>query len=84
MRQVSLFYSSKLCMTSDLKKFEQTRKTNIANTIGSGLRLGVEELSRTVSGTKKPSKRGESLAKNQITPEMDKYESRKIEKNKKK
>jgi hypothetical protein len=41
-------------MTTDLKKFEQTRKTNIANTIGSGLWLGVEELSRTVSGTKKP------------------------------
>jgi hypothetical protein len=40
-------------MTTDLKKFEQTRKTNIANTIGSGLRLGVEELSRAVSGAKK-------------------------------
>ena len=44
-------------MTTDLKKFEQARKTNIATTISSGLRLGVEELSRTVSGTKKPSKR---------------------------
>jgi hypothetical protein len=40
-------------MTTDLKKFEQARKTNIANTIGSGLWLGVEELSRAVSGTKK-------------------------------
>jgi len=42
-------------MTTDLKKFEEKRKTNIANTIGSSLWLGVEELSRTVSGTKKPS-----------------------------
>jgi hypothetical protein len=42
-------------MTTDLKKFEEKRKTSIANTIGSGLWLGVEELSRTVSGTKKPS-----------------------------
>ena len=71
-------------MTTDLKKFEQARKTNIATTISSGLRLGVEELSRTVSGTKKPSKRWESLAKNQITPELDKYENNRIGKNKKK
>lgn len=71
-------------MTTDLKKFEQARKTNIATTIGSGLRLGVEELSRTVSGTKKPSKKWESLAKNQITPELDKYENNRIGKNKKK
>jgi len=41
-------------MTTDLKKFEEKRKTNIANTIGSGLWLGVEELSRAVSGTGKP------------------------------
>ena len=31
-------------MTTDLKKFEQRRKTNIADTIGGGLWLGVEEL----------------------------------------
>lgn len=68
-------------MATDLKKFEQARKTNIANTIGSGLRLGVEELSRTVkvSGAK-PKK----FPKNQITPEMDKYENRLIEKRKNK
>ena len=70
-------------MTTDLKKFEQTRKTNIANTIGSGLWLGVEELSRTVSGTKKPSEKGESLAKNQISRELDTYETGRIEKHKK-
>ncbi|MFA7298540.1 MAG: hypothetical protein WC010_02735 [Candidatus Absconditabacterales bacterium] len=70
-------------MTTDLKKFEEKRKTNIANTIGSSLWLGVEELSRTVSGTKKPSAKGESLAKNQISAELDKYENHRIEKNKK-
>ena len=70
-------------MVSDLKKFEQTRKTSIANTIGSGLWLGVEELSRAVSGTKKPSAKWESLAKNQISRELDKYENTRIEKNKK-
>ncbi|MEI7918749.1 MAG: hypothetical protein WCH65_00610 [bacterium] len=42
-----------MLMTTDLKKFEEKRKTSIANTIGSGLWLGVEELSRTVSGAKK-------------------------------
>lgn len=70
-------------MITDLKKFEEKRKTNIANTIWSGLRLGVEELSRTVSGTKKPSAKGESLAKNQISSELDKYETAKIERHKK-
>ena len=70
-------------MTTDLKKFEQTRKTNIANTIGSGLRLGVEELSRTVSGTNKSAAKWESLAKNQISIELDKYETAKIERHKK-
>ena len=70
-------------MTTDLKKFEQTRNTNLANTRGSGLRLGVEELSRTVSGTKKPSTKGENLAKNQISPELDKYETNKIDRHKK-
>lgn len=43
-------------MTTDLQKFEQNRKINIANTIGSGRglrQLGVEELGRTVSGAKK-------------------------------
>jgi len=70
-------------MTTDLKKFEQTRKTNIANTIGSGLWLGVEELSRTVSGTKKPSIKGEGLAKNQISRQLDTYENAKIDKHKK-
>lgn len=70
-------------MTTDLKKFEQTRKTNIANTIGSGLWLWVEELSRTVSGTKKPSTKGESLAKNQISRELDTYETARINKHKK-
>lgn len=70
-------------MITDLKKFEEKRKTSIANTIGSGLWLGVEELSRTVSGTKKPSAKGESLAKNQISSELDKYETAKIERHKK-
>ncbi len=70
-------------MITDLKKFEEKRKTNIANTIGSGLWLGVEELSRTVSGTKKPSTKWESLAKNQISSELDKYETAKIERHKK-
>ncbi len=65
-------------MTTDLKKFEEKRKTNIATTIWSGLRLGVEELSRAVNGTKKPNTKWQYLAKNQISPELDKYESRKI------
>jgi|GEM_PF-1175263 len=70
-------------MTTDLKKFEQTRKTNIANTIGSGLRMGVEELGRAVSGSKKTNASSKSLAKNQISPELDKYETRRIERHKK-
>jgi len=70
-------------MATDLKKFEQTRKTNIANTIGSGLRLGVEELSRTVNGSKKPANTSKNLAKNQISPELDKYETSRIERHKK-
>jgi hypothetical protein len=70
-------------MTTDLKKFEQARKTNIANTIGSGLWLWVEELSRTVSGTKKPGIKWESLARNQISRELDTYENAKIDKHKK-
>jgi len=71
-------------MTTDLKKFEQTRKINIANTIGSGLRLGVEELWRAVSGGKKPANIGKNMAKNQISPEFDRYETNKIERNKNK
>ena len=70
-------------MTSDLKKFEQARKTNIANTIGSGLWLGVEELSRAVSGTQNASAKWDKLAKNQISSELDKYENAKIDKHKK-
>jgi hypothetical protein len=69
-------------MTTDLKKFEQTRKTNIANTIGSGLRMGVEELWRAVSGSKKSNTKWQGLAKNQISQELDKYETTKIEKHK--
>jgi hypothetical protein len=45
--------------------------------------LGVEELSRTVSGTKKPSVKWEALAKNQISRELDTYENTRIEKHKK-
>jgi hypothetical protein len=70
-------------MTTDLKKFEQARKTNIANTIGSGLWLGVEELSRTVSGSRKTTNNGKNIAKNQISPELDKYETNKIGRHKK-
>ena len=71
-------------MTTDLKKFEEKRKTSIANTIGNGLWLWVEELSRTVSGTKKPSTNwGESLARNQISRELDTYETSRINKHKK-
>ena len=40
-------------MTTDLKHFEQTRKTTIATTIKSGLWLGVEELGRAVAGSQK-------------------------------
>lgn len=69
-------------MTTDLKKFEQTRKTNIADTIGSGLWLWVEELGRAVSGAKKTT-RWSSVAKNQISPELDKYENIRIGKHKK-
>lgn len=70
-------------MITDLKKFEEKRKINIANTIGSSLWLWVEELSRAVSGTKKPSAKWESLAKNQISRELDTYETAKIERHKK-
>ncbi|MCX6823590.1 MAG: hypothetical protein NT085_00475 [candidate division SR1 bacterium] len=70
-------------MVTDLKKFEQTRKTNIANTIGSGLWLGVEELSRTVSGAKNSGKKGDITGKNQISSELDKYENARIDKHKK-
>ena len=71
-------------MTTDLKKFEEKRKTSLANTIGSTLWMGVEDLSRTVSGTKKPSQKWEKIAKNQISTELDKYETAKIEKHKNK
>lgn len=70
-------------MTTDLKKFEQTRKTNIADTIGGGLWLGVEELWRAVSGAKKTSATWTKTAKNQISIELDKYETSRIEKHKK-
>lgn len=70
-------------MITDLKKFEEKRKTNLANTIGSGLWLGVEELSRTVSGTKRPVTKWEKLAKNQISRQLDAYETNKINKHKK-
>lgn len=70
-------------MISDLKKFEQTRKTNIANTIWSSLWLGVEELSRAVSGNKKSNPKWQTLAKNQISPALDKYETARIERHKK-
>ncbi len=71
-------------MTTDLKKFEQGRKIHIANTIGNSLWMGVEELWRTVSGAKKSSSTSKTLAKNQITPELDKYETARIEKHKNK
>jgi len=70
-------------MNTDLKKFEEKRKTSIANTIGSGLWLGVEELSRTVSGAKKNTSKWEKLAKNQISRELDAYENMKIGRHKK-
>jgi len=70
-------------MITDLQKFEEKRKTNIANTIGSGLWLGVEELSRAVSGTAKPGTKWETLAKNQISRALDTYETGKIDKHKK-
>lgn len=70
-------------MTTDLKKFEEKRKTNLANTIGSTLWLGVEDLSRAVSGAKKSNKKWENLAKNQISRELDTYETTKIERHKK-
>lgn len=41
-------------MTTDLQKFEEKRKTNIANTIGNTFWMGMEDLSRTISGTQKP------------------------------
>ncbi len=72
-------------MTTDLKKFEQARKINIANTMetGRGLRqLGMEELWRAVSGSTKPASK--TIAKNQISPELDKYETSRIEKHKNK
>jgi len=69
-------------MSTDLKKFEQTRKTNIANTIGNSLWMGVEELWRTVSGTKNTKWSGKSGAKNQISRQLDKYETAIIEKRK--
>ncbi len=70
-------------MTDDLKKFEQTRKTNLADTIGNTFRMGMEDLSRTISGTPKSAAKGQKLAKNQISPELDRYENGKIEKHKK-
>ena len=78
-----VFYFSETSMTTDLKKFEQARKTNIADTIGSWLRLGVEELGRVVSGSKKHESSTHTWPKNQITPELDKYENAKIGKHKK-
>ncbi len=72
-------------MTTDLKKFEQTRKTNIANTIetGRGLRqLGIDELWRAVSWAKKPAGGEKMSSKNQIPSQLDKYENSIIEKRK--
>jgi hypothetical protein len=45
--------------------------------------LGVEELSRAVSGTTKPGTKWETLAKNQISRTLDTYETSKIDKHKK-
>ena len=70
-------------MITDLKKFEEKRKTNLADTIGNTFWMGMEDLSRTISGTKKPSAKGESLAKNQISTELDAYENGRIGKHKK-
>ncbi len=70
-------------MTTDLKKFEEKRKTNLADTIGNTLWLGVEDLSRAVSGAKKSGKKWETLAKNQISQELDRYETGRIERHKK-
>jgi hypothetical protein len=72
-------------METDLKKFEQWRKNTIANTMetGRGLwQLGMEELWRAVSGSKKPVSK--SVAKNQISAELDKYETSRIDKHKNK
>jgi len=68
-------------MTTDLKKFEQTRKTSIANTIGSSLRVWVEELWRAVGWAKYPTWT-KKIAKNQISRQLDKYENTSIEKHK--
>jgi len=70
-------------MTTDLKKFEEKRKTSIANTIGNTFWLGIEDLSRTISGTKKSTKKSGNLAKNQIARELDLYEDARIRKHKK-
>jgi hypothetical protein len=37
-----------------------------------------------VSGAKKPANAGKNMAKNQISPDLDKYETNKIERNKNK
>ncbi len=65
-------------MTTDLKKFEEKRKTNLANTIGSTFWLGMEELSKTISWSKDSAKKTETTAKNQISLDLDKYENLKI------
>lgn len=65
-------------MSTDLKKFEQTRTKNIANTMETwrGLwQLGIDELGRAVSGSKKPSWTKKTLPKNQISRQLDKYEN---------
>ena len=45
--------------------------------------MGMEDLSRTISGSNKTGAKWTSTAKNQISRELDKYETSKIERHKK-
>ena len=68
-------------MTSDLKKFEEKRKQNLFETIGSTVWMGVEDLVRMIGFGKSPNA-AHKKEDNQISLALDKFESKKIRKTK--
>lgn len=66
----------------DLEKFGDKRKESLFQTIGSTFWRGLEDLGKAMAGSKKTSANGKPIlsSTDQISPELDKFESERMKK----
>ena len=70
-------------MTPDLKKFEEKRRQSLLETIGSTVWMGVEDLVRMIGFGKSSShKTSHKKESDQISLQLDKFETKKMNKTK--